>query len=135
MSTAVRAPHRSRLTALIIGAVLVAAVALAGWLMLLFIKGTVVLISYALGIALIVLPLLLVRRVVRGHTGAERRERLGTVAQAVALGIALCVVAYFVGEHGWLLIAVPAAAVAVVRIVAAVNARRQVSAARKAAVR
>jgi hypothetical protein len=135
MGTAVQAPHRSRLTALIIGAALVAAVALAGWLMLLFIKGTVVLISYAIGIALIVLPLLLVRRVVAGHTGAERRQRLGTVAQAVALGIALCVVAYFVGEHGWLLIAVPAAVVAVVRIVAAVNTRRQVSAARREAVR
>jgi VIT1/CCC1 family predicted Fe2+/Mn2+ transporter len=129
MSTAVRARRGPRLTSLLVGAALVAAVALAGWLMLLFIKGTVVLISYAIGVALIVLPLLLVRRVVGGHTGVERRQRLGTVAQAVGLGVALCVVAYFVGQHGWLLIAVPAAVVAVLRIVSAVSARRQVSAA------
>jgi hypothetical protein len=136
MSTAVRARRGPRLTSLLVGAALVAAVALAGWLMLLFIKGTVVLISYAIGVALIVLPLLLVRRVVGGHTGVERRQRLGTVAQSVGLGVALCVVAYFVGQHGWLLIAVPAAVVAVLRIVSAVSAPRQVSdQARQAAVR
>jgi hypothetical protein len=125
MTTAVRARRGPLLTSLLLGAALVAAVALAGWLLLLFVKGTVVLISYAIGIALVVLPLLLARRVLAGHSGAERRQRLGTIAQAVALGIALCVIAYFVGAHGWLLIAVPAAVVAGSRVLRAVTARRR----------
>jgi hypothetical protein len=125
MTTPVR--RRPLLRSLILGAVLIAAVAVVGWMLLLFVKGTVVLISYALGIALIVLPLLLASRVISGHTGAERRQRIGTIGQAVALGVALCVVAYFVGLHGWLLIAVPAAVVAVSRVVHAVSARRRVA--------
>jgi len=36
--------------------VLAAAVAIAGWLLLLFVKGTVVLIGYALGIAIVGQP-------------------------------------------------------------------------------
>jgi hypothetical protein len=125
MATSVPVRRRPLLPSLLVGAGVVAAVAIAGWLLLLFVKATVVLISYAVGIALIVLPLLLARRVIRGSTGSERRRRIGTIAQAVALGIALCVIAHLVGGHGWLLIAVPAAAVAGTRIVAGVNARRR----------
>ena len=106
---------------------LTAAVAIAGWLLLLFVKGTVVLISYALGIALVVVPLLLAHRIVAGHTGSERWRRIGTVAQVVALGAALCVIAHLVGDHGWLLIAVPAAVVAVTRGIQAVGTRRRVA--------
>lgn len=121
------APPRSRalLPSLVVGAAIVGIVALAGWLLLLFVKGTVVLVSYGIGIALIVLPLLLAHRLVAGHTGTERRQRIGAIAQAVGLGVALCVIAYFVGRHGWLLIAVPAAVVAVLRVVHAVGARRR----------
>ncbi|WP_448627482.1 hypothetical protein [Geodermatophilus sp. URMC 64] len=124
MTTPVRT-SRPLLSSLVVGAAVVAAVGIVGWLLLLFVKGTVVLISWALGIALVVLPLLLARRVVSGHSGVERRRRLWTIAQAVAIGVALCAIAYFVGDHGWLLIAVPAAVVAVLRVVRAVQARRE----------
>ena len=125
MTAPVRAPRRSLLPSLILGAALVAAVAIVGWLLLLFVKGTVVLVSYAIGIALVVLPLLLAPRILRGHSGAERRQRILTIGQAVALGAVLCVIAYFVGRHGWLLIVVPAVVVALMRVARAVGTRRQ----------
>lgn len=120
-------PRTSRplLTSLLLGAALVAAVGVIGWLLLLFVKGTVVVVGWALGLALIAVPLLLARRIVGGHTGVERRQRLWTIAQAVAIGVALCAVAYFVGDHGWLLIVVPAAVVAVLRGARAVQAYRE----------
>jgi phosphatidylserine synthase len=117
--------RRPLLPSLLLGAGIVAAVAIVGWLLLLFVKGTVVLVSYVLGIALIVLPLLLARRIVAGSTGSERRHRVGTIGQVVALGVALCVIAHLVGQHGWLLIVVPAAVVAVLRVVHGVGARRR----------
>jgi hypothetical protein len=117
--------NRSLLASLLLAAGLVAAVGLVGWLLLLFVKGAVVLISWALGIALVVVPLLLAPRLLGGHTGRERRDRLATIAQVVLLGAVLCVLAYFVGAHGWLLIAVPAAAVAAMRLTAAVRGRRE----------
>lgn len=119
-------PRASRplFTSLVLGAALVAAVGVAGWLLLLLVKGTVVVVGWALGLALIAVPLLLARRVVGGHVGAERRQRLLTIAQAVAIGMALCAIAYFVDDHGWLLVVVPAAVVAVLRAVHAVQARR-----------
>src|SRR4051812_15076195 len=101
MTAPARAGRRPLLPALILGAAVVAAVALAGWLLLLFVKGTVVLVSYAIGLALIVVPLLLAHRLVAGHTGAQRRQRIATIGQAVAIGVVLCVIAYFVGRHGW----------------------------------
>jgi hypothetical protein len=124
MTTAVRT-SRPLLASLLVGAGIVAAVGLVGWLLLLFVKGTVVLISWALGLALVVLPLLLAHRILGGQTGVERRRRLWTIAQAVAVGLALCAIAYFVGDHGWLLIAVPAAVVAAMRVVRAVQTRRE----------
>lgn len=125
MATPAPARSRALLPSLVVGAAIVGIVALAGWLLLLFVKGTVVLVSYGIGIALIVLPLLLAHRLVAGHSGPERRQRIGAIAQAVGIGVALCVIAYFVGRHGWLLIAVPAAVVAVLRVVHAVGARRR----------
>jgi phosphatidylglycerophosphate synthase len=119
-------PRASRplLASLLLGAALVAAVGIAGWLLLLLVKGTVVVVGWALGLALIALPLLLARRILGGHTGAERRQRLWTIAQAVAIGVALCAIAYFVGDHGWLLIVVPAAVIAVLRGIRGVQAYR-----------
>jgi phosphatidylglycerophosphate synthase len=116
---------RSLLASLVLGAALVAAVGVAGWLLLLLVKGTVVVVGWALGLALVAVPLLLARRIVRGHTGAERRQRLWTIAQAVAIGVALCAIAYFVDDHGWLLVVVPAAVVAALRGARAVQARRE----------
>ena len=124
MTTPVHADRRPLLRSLILGAAAVAAVALVGWLLLLFVKGTVVLISWVLGIALIVLPLLVARRVLAGHTGAGRWGRIRTIAEVVLLGAVLCVLAFFVGDHGWLLIAIPAAVVAALRVMHAVTARR-----------
>ena len=120
-------PRASRplLASLVLGAALVAAVGVVGWLLLLLVKGTVVVVGWALGLALIAVPLLLARRIVGGHTGAERRQRLWTIAQAVAIGVALCAIAYFVADHGWLLIVVPAAVIAVLRGARAVQAYRE----------
>jgi hypothetical protein len=131
MATAVRSKHRSVLASLILGAAVVAAVALVGWLLLLFVKGTVVLISYAVGIALIAVPLLLAHRLLSGSSGSERWRRLGTMGQVVVLGVALCVVAHLIGQHGWLLVVVPAAAVALARVSSAVGARRRQSSGRE----
>ncbi|WP_029433268.1 hypothetical protein [Blastococcus sp. URHD0036] len=125
MSASPPRASRSLLASLVLGAALVAAVGVVGWLLLLLVKGTVVVVGWALGLALIALPLLLARRILGGHTGAERRQRLWTIAQAVAIGVALCAIAYFVGDHGWLLIVVPAAVIAVLRGVRGVQAYRE----------
>jgi ABC-type iron transport system FetAB permease component len=127
MTTPVRARRSTVMPSLVLGAALVAAVAIVGWLLLLLVKGTVVLISYALGIALVVLPLLLAHRIVAGHTGSERWRRIGTIAQVVCIGAVLCVVAHLVGDHGWLLVAAPAAVVAVMCLARAVRTRRRVA--------
>ena len=74
------------------------------------------LLGYALGVALIVVPLLMARRIVAGRSGRERWRRVGTITEVVALGVALCVVAHLLGQHGWLLIALPAAAVLLARV-------------------
>src|SRR4051812_17374402 len=127
MTTTVRASGRPLLASLVLGAVVVAAVALVGWGLLLVVKGTVVLIIYALGIALVVLPLLFAPRVVGQSTGAGRRQRIATIALVGGLGAGLRVNPYFVGERGGLLVAVPAAAVAAMRVARAVAARRRVA--------
>jgi hypothetical protein len=111
MSTPVRARRSTLLASLVVGAGLAAAAAVAGWLLLLAVKGAVVLGAYALGIACIVVPLLVARRVVAGHRGRELRQRVTTIAQVVLLGVVLCGVAHLAGRHGWLLVALPAAAV------------------------
>jgi hypothetical protein len=124
MASPVPTDRRPLLSSLVLGAVVVGAVALVGWLLLLFVKGTVVLISYALGIALVVLPLLLAHRLLKGRTGSERWRRLGSIATAVGLGAALIVIAHLVGQHGWLLVVVPVAVVLVLRVVHTVGVRR-----------
>jgi hypothetical protein len=115
---------RPVLASLLATSVLVAAVAVAGWLLLLLVKGVVVLIAYALGIAMIAVPLLAARRIVAGQPRPEQRRRVGTIATVVGIGAVLCAVAHLVGQHGWLLIAVPAAAVVLARLVRAAGARR-----------
>jgi amino acid transporter len=119
-----RPRRRGVLPALLLTCLAGAAVALVGWLLLLFVKGAVVVIAYALGIAMIVLPLLLARRLLRGQPRPEKRERLVTIATVVLLGAVLCVAAHLVGEHGWLLVVIPVVAVAVLRAGSALGARR-----------
>jgi hypothetical protein len=116
MSTPVPARRSGLLPSLLLGAVLVAAAAVVGWVLLLLVKGAVVVVGYALGAALVVLPLLVARRVVGDATGRERWRRIGTIAEVVVLGVVLCVVAHLLGQHGWLLVALPAAAVLLVRL-------------------
>lgn len=100
----------------VVAVVLAVVIALIGWLALLFVKGVVVLVAYALGVLLIAVPLLTARRLVGDRTGKARRERIVAIGSAVLLGVGLCVVARLVSRHGWLLIAVPAAVVLLSRL-------------------
>jgi phosphatidylserine synthase len=111
-----RSGRRSLLPSLLATCLLGAGVAVVGWLLLLMLKGTVVLVAYALGIAMIAVPLLLARRLLTRQPSNERRERAVTIAAVVALGAVLCVVAHLVAQHGWLLIVIPAAAVLLSRL-------------------
>ena len=117
--SASRRGGRSVLAPLLATVLLGAAVGLVGWLLLLLIKGTVVLVAYAVGIAMIVVPLLLARRLLTSGPGSERRERAVTIGTVVLLGAVLCVAAHLVGQHGWLLVVIPVAAVLLARLSAA----------------
>jgi hypothetical protein len=108
--------NRSVATSIAVPVVLVAVAALVGWLLLLLVKGIVVILCYAVGAALIVVPLLMARRLLAGHTGRDRWRRVGDLLTAVVIGAALIVTGYFVTRHGWLLVAVPAGLIAVSRI-------------------
>jgi hypothetical protein len=114
---AVQPRHRRALAPSLLATCLVAAgVAVVGWLLLLLLKGTVVLLAYAVGIAMIAVPLLLSRRLLRGRSGPDRRERLATILTVVAVGAVLCVTANLVDDHGWLLIVLPVAAILLSRV-------------------
>jgi phosphatidylserine synthase len=104
--------------------VLAAVIAGVGWLLLELLKGLVVVVTYSLGIALIVVPLLLARRILSGSHGRERFRRIGSVLAAVLLGILLCAIAHAVHRHGWLLIALPAALVGISRLADRIAERR-----------
>jgi MFS family permease len=122
-----RSGRRSLLPSLLATCLLGAAVAVVGWLLLLLLKGTVVLVAYALGIAMIAVPLLLTRRLLARQPAGERRRRAATVATVVGLGAVLCVAAHLVDEHGWLLVVIPVAAVLLSRLAqGAVGAARRV---------
>lgn len=110
---------------LVLPVVFVAAAALVGWLLLLLIKGIVVVVTYALGGALIVVPLVMARRLVGDRTGRERWRRVSTIAATVLLGVALLAVAHLLSLHGWLLIVIPAALVGLDRVVDAVSGWRE----------
>jgi len=111
-------PRRRRALApsLLATCVVAAGVAVVGWLLLLLLKGTVVLVAYALGIAMIVVPLLLARRLLSGQPRDEKRERVATLGTVVAIGAVLCVTAHLVAGHGWLLIVLPVAAILLGRV-------------------
>jgi hypothetical protein len=111
-----RGRQRSVAASIAVPVVLVAVAALVGWLLLLLVKGIVVVLCYAIGAALVVVPLVMARRLMAGHAGRDRWRRLGEIATAVVIGAGLIVTGYYVARHGWLLIAVPAGLIAVSRI-------------------
>jgi hypothetical protein len=94
----------------------VAAAALVGWLLLLLVKGIVVVLCYAVGAALVVVPLVMSRRLLAGHSGGDRWRRVRDMATAVLIGAGLIVTGYYVARHGWLLVAVPAGLLALSRL-------------------
>jgi hypothetical protein len=104
--------------------ILAALIAGVGWLLLELLEGLVVVVTYSLGIALVIVPLLLTRRVLSGSRGRERFRRIGALLVAVLLGVLLCVIAHAVHRHGWLLIVLPAALVGFSRLVDRVGERR-----------
>ena len=116
--------HRSQLSTVAVPVAVAAVVALAGWLLLLFVKGAVVLTTYVLGGALVVVPLLLARRLVGDRRGKARLRRIAWIAAAVVLGGWLVLVARVVSDHGWLLVVVPAVVVGGLRLSASVRGRR-----------
>jgi hypothetical protein len=128
MSTALdpgRRANRSVAASIAVPVALVAVAALVGWLLLLLVKGLVVVLCYAVGAALVVVPLLMARRLLAGHDGRARWRRIGDLLTAVVIGLALIVTGYYVGRHGWLLIAVPAGLIAVSRIASRIGELRE----------
>jgi hypothetical protein len=108
--------RRALVPSLLATCVVAAGVAAVGWLLLLLLKGTVVLVAYALGIAMIAVPLLLARRLLSGRPRDEKRERVATLVTVVVIGAVLCVTAHLVADHGWLLIVLPVAAILLSRV-------------------
>jgi hypothetical protein len=100
-------------------------VAVIGFVLLEFLKHVVVVFTYCLGGALIVVPLLLASRLVRGYQGQARWHRIATVATVVLVGVGLLLIAHLLSHHGWLLVAIPAALVAISRLVDHVARRRR----------
>jgi hypothetical protein len=102
-----RDSRQSVFSSLLVPVVAVAILALMGWLLLITVKWLVVALLIALGIALIIVPFFVGRRIIGGSVGGERAQRVGQLATAVVLGVALIAVAVVVSHHGWLIVAVP----------------------------
>jgi hypothetical protein len=105
---------RSSLLAPVLAVTIVAAV---GFVLLEFLKHIVVIITYCLGGALVVVPLVLASRLLRGYHGHERWRRMATITSAVAAGVVLIIIAHLLSRHGWLIVVIPAALVAISRLV------------------
>ncbi|MHB8452759.1 MAG: hypothetical protein ACYDAQ_20235 [Mycobacteriales bacterium] len=103
-------------TELVVPIVLVAVAALVGWLLLELVKGVIVTVGYAVGAALIVVPLLVGRRALARVQRPERWHRLGVLVSVAAVGVGLVVAAHLLSRDGWLLIAIPAGLVALSRL-------------------
>ena len=103
----------SLLGSLVVPIIVVAVVALLGWGLLALAKAVIVTVTYAVGIAMVVVPVVLFARLVRGRTGRARWRRVGSLLATVLLGVVLIGVAQQMSRHGWLLIAIPATVVAV----------------------
>lgn len=116
--------HRSVFSSLLAPVIFVAVAGIIGWLLLITVKWLVVTVMVALGIALILVPLFGGRRILGPATGSDRTHRLGQLATAVLLGVALIVLAIVVSRHGWLLIVVPAAVVLIGRVVGRIGTAR-----------
>jgi hypothetical protein len=116
--------QRSVFSSLLGPVVLVAVAGLVGWLLLVTVKWLVVTLLIALGVALIIVPFFVGRRVIGVSVGGERAGRVGQLATAVLLGVALIAVALVVRHHGWLIVAVPVAVVLIGRLWAKASAAR-----------
>ncbi len=120
------AKDRALLSALAVPVIAAIVVAAIGWLVWQLLTGILVAATYAIGVVLIVVPLLLAKKLVGDRAGRARIERMGSIAAAVLLGVALLIIANLVSRHGWLLVAVPAAVVLVPRLIAGLRAQREV---------
>jgi hypothetical protein len=114
-SNSLRDPQPSVFASLLGPVLFVAIAGILGWILLVTIKWLVVILLIAIGIALIVVPIAAGSRIVGPTVGAVRRHRIGQLATAVLLGVALIVLAVVVAHHGWLLIVVPVAIVLIGR--------------------
>jgi hypothetical protein len=123
--------QRSVASVIAVPVVVVAAVALVGWLLLLLVKGIVVVLCFAVGAALVVVPLVMARRLLTGQAGGRRWRRVLDLVTAMLLGAALIVVGYFVARHGWLLVAVPVGVVLLSRVVRGLGRRWEARRARR----
>ncbi len=110
--------------------VLVAIAGVIGWVLLVTIKWLVVTLLIAFGVALIVVPFAVGRRILGASLGPDRRHRQLQLATAVLLGVALVLLGFVVHNHGWLLIVVPAAVVLLGRLLGKFGAKSRGSAAR-----
>jgi FtsH-binding integral membrane protein len=118
---------RTVTSVLVIPLVAALVVAAIGWLLWQLFTGIIVGATYAIGVVLIVAPLLLWKRLVGDRTGRERVERIGSIVATILLGVALLAIANLVSRHGWLLVAVPAAVVLVPRMIAGLRGAREPS--------
>lgn len=116
--------HGSLVGSLVLPVILVAVAVLVGWALLAFAKAVVVTVTYAVGIAIVVVTAVMARRLVAGRSGRARWRRIGGITMSVLLGVALIVAAHEVRRHGWLLIAIPAVLIAGDWLVDRVTARR-----------
>ena len=120
-SNSLRDPQPSVFASLLGPVIFVAVAGIVGWILLYTIKWLVVVLLFAIGIALIVVPIAAGSRIVGPTVGAVRRHRIGQLATAVLLGFALIVLAIVVAHHGWLLIVVPVAIVLIGRSMSRFN--------------
>ncbi len=103
---------------------LVALAGVVGWILLVTVKWLIVTLLFAIGIALIVVPIFAGARIVGPTVGEIRRRRIGQLITAGLLGVALIVLGVVVSRHGWLLIVVPAAIVLIARGIGKFSERR-----------
>jgi len=123
-STRLRDPQPSVFASLLVPVTLVALAGVVGWILLVTVKWLIVTLLFAIGIALVIVPIAAGSRIVGPAVGEIRRRRIGQLVTAVLLGVAFIVLGVVVSHHGWLLIVVPAAVVLIARGVGKVSERR-----------
>lgn len=123
-SNSLRDPQPSVFASLLGPVLFVAVAGILGWILLVTVKWLVVILLFAIGISLIVVPIAAGSRILGPTVGAIRRHRIVQLATAVLLGLALIVLAVVVAHHGWLLIVVPVAIVLIGRLTGRISTAR-----------